>query len=74
MAKNMSEIKYISCVYVGDKLFKVVLQGYPGCPNSHDLSEYHHPYGLGRHFPQYNSLNFDSKKSSVITMKDHLKT
>ena len=36
---------------------KVVLQGYPRYPNSHDLSK--------------NRLNFDSKKLSVITMKDH---
>ncbi len=31
---------------------KVVLEGYPRCPNSHDLSECHHPYGLGRHIEQ----------------------
>ncbi len=28
---------------------KVVLGGYPRCPDSHDLSECHHLYDLGRH-------------------------
>ncbi len=28
---------------------KVVLHRYPRCPNSHDLSECHHSYSLGRH-------------------------
>ena len=30
-------------------LIKVVLQGSPNGPDSHDLSECHHPYGCGRH-------------------------
>ncbi len=55
----------------------VVLQGYPMCPDRHDLSECHHLYDLGRHksSPSYkfNSLNFDSEKISVITVQDHLK-
>ncbi len=29
--------------------FKVVLKGYGRCPDSHDLSECHHLYDLGRH-------------------------
>ena len=29
--------------------FKVVLGGYPRCPDSHDLSECQHLYDLGRH-------------------------
>ncbi len=29
--------------------FKVVLGGYPRCTDSHDLSECHHLYDLGRH-------------------------
>ncbi len=58
---------------------KVVLRGYPRCPNNHDLSECHHPYGLGRYIKQpssyqYISFNFDSKKVSVITLNDHRKT
>ncbi len=28
---------------------KVVLEGYRRCPDSHDLSECHHMYDLGRH-------------------------
>ncbi len=30
-------------------LVKVVLGGYRRCPDSHDLSECHHLYDLGRH-------------------------
>ncbi len=30
----------------------VVLEGYCRCPDSHDLSECHHPYDLGRHTEQ----------------------
>ncbi len=39
---------------------KVVLEGYRRCPDSHDPSECHHLYDLGRH--KFNSHNFDSKK------------
>ena len=50
-------------------MIKVVLQGYPRCPESYDLSECQHLYDLGRHAKfkpslgsQLNSLNFDSEK------------
>ncbi len=67
------------------ELFKVVLEGYCRCPDSHDLSECHHLYDLGRHeaahgcqksCPSYkfNRLNFDSEKISVTTPLDHLNT
>ena len=44
----------------------MVLGGCPRCPDNHDLSK----------CPsfKFNSLNFDSKKISVITPWDHLKT
>ena len=29
---------------------KVVLGGYPRCPDNHDLSKFHHLYDLGRHY------------------------
>ncbi len=51
----------IACLSV----IKVVLQGYPSCPNSHDLSECHHPYGLGRHLPPI------SITVSSLTTKNH---
>ncbi len=55
---------------------KVVLEGCCRCPDSHDLSAYHHLYDLGRHIssPSYklNSLNFDSEKLFVETLWDHL--
>ncbi len=34
------------------KNFKVVLQGFPRCPDSHDLRENHHLQDLGRHTNQ----------------------
>ncbi len=49
--------------------FKLVLEGYHRCPDSHDLSECHHLYDLGRH----DSLNFDSERISETTLWDHLK-
>ena len=35
---------------------KVVLGGYPRCPDSHDLSECHHLYDLGKHILTLRSL------------------
>ncbi len=51
--------------------FKVVLEGYRRCPDSHDLSECHHQ---PKSYPYYkfNSVNFDSEKLSVETLWDHL--
>ena len=54
----------------------MVLEGYRRCPDSHDLSECHHLYDLGRHIsPSYkfNSVNFDSKRLSIETVWDNLK-
>ncbi len=79
------------CSYFNSHVnLKVVLQGYPRCPNSHDLSKHHHPYDLDRQpivrnlpllhmWPKldavsHNSVNFDSKNLSLITLKDHLKS
>ncbi len=66
-------------IIVSQRLVKVVLEGYCRCPDSHDLSECPHLYGLGRHICSYikaapgcqksspsykfNSLNFDSEKN-----------
>ena len=56
----------------------MVPEGYPRCPDIHDLSEWYHLYDLGSHIYsspsfKFNSLNFDSEKISVITFWDHLK-
>ncbi len=39
-----------TCVHVD--IFKVVLGGYRSCPDTHDLSQCHHLYDLGRHTQQ----------------------
>ncbi len=36
-------------IKLGAHYFKVVLEGYCRCPDSHDLSECHYLYGLGGH-------------------------
>ncbi len=41
--------------------FKVVLEGYRRCPDSHDLSECHH-------LTMPTSVNFDTEKVSVETL------
>ena len=67
------------------KTFKVVLQGNPRCPDSHDLSEWHHRYGMGRYIQLVSTESFsrilgvkntayllDSEKISVITVYNGL--
>ncbi len=44
IALQYLKLKKVHCLYI----FKVVLGGYPRCPDSHDLSECHHLYDLGK--------------------------
>ncbi len=50
----------------------MVLEGYRRCPDSHDLSEWHHLYDWAGIY-RFNSVNFDSDKLSVEALWDHLK-
>ena len=48
----MLDMERRTVVEIGGTLvsdIKVVLEGYCRCPDSHDLSECHHLYDLGRH-------------------------
>ncbi len=43
---------YFKTFFRGNSVIKVVLGGYPRCPDNHDLSKCHHLYDFGRHIEQ----------------------
>ncbi len=51
---------------------KVVLQGYPRCPDSHDLSECHHVYDLVKHpFEICSSINPQTTMRGPMDPRQH---
>ena len=61
----------MSLIFVLLETFKVVLGGYPRCPDNHDLSKCHRLYDLGRHMAAKNHLTPISLTVSTLTPKNY---